>query len=200
MIFTSRGLIEKDCSNIMCRTWDDLYEINGRDTIDKKKKFKAKYKDHIKQVECYGNNRIRNNKYMVASIELARNEFESDIQNKAFNGKNIEIKTKKERAIRKSKNNMIFYMAVKELGEIVDYHFKSIIIGGDIVNKNTGEILISGEWINYTIEEILKSQNKKNYDELILNLIIDMYNKIGIKIKCSALNNKEDGTCLVSFK
>lgn len=82
--FSNRGLI-KISKNKYAKNWEDLFSLKKRDTKDKKKRFKAKYKDLIKEVSFQSNG--RNYTYLVALPELTHNKYISDLQNLAMGKK-----------------------------------------------------------------------------------------------------------------
>lgn len=152
MVFSSRGLIYKT-NHSFCKTWEDIFEIEGRDNKYKRSKFKSKYKEDIKQVEFVSKG--RKYVYMIASKELANNKQESDLQKIARGYKVTSIKTNSKATLEvrtKSMVKQIFCILSNMILNQWDGRYE--LIDGMVVDiRDTGEIVFSHDKIVSAIRD-----------------------------------------------
>lgn len=195
MRFSSRGLIYKT-DHSFCKTWEDIFEIEGRDNKYKRSKFKSKYKENIKQIEFISKG--RKYVYMVASKELAKNKQESDLQ-KIVRGYEIsDIKTNSKTTLEvrtKSIIKQIFYI----LSDMIlnQWDGKYELIDGMVVDvQDTGEIVFNDNKIVSMIRDnIRECIEPKDIAWALLLEIKSQIDNIAIKITYD-----EFGGVLYKFK
>ncbi|MGL5190005.1 MAG: hypothetical protein ACRC7S_10205 [Cetobacterium sp.] len=171
MEFTQRGLIKKG-KNTYCKSWDDLYQLEQRNTENKRKKFRSKYKDLI--VEFTYEIKGRTQTYLIASKELANNKILSDLQKVAFKIEDVKD-IKSNRAIR---NEYVPKTVLKQvyaiLIEMVNYQWDETIqiVNGCVLNVFTGEIVADDNHIIISIKEFYK--NGAEVEEIAFSILVDL--------------------------
>lgn len=172
MKYTKRGLILNGKGGY-CIDWNDLFESEGRNTLDKRKKFKSKYKNLIKQVSYtidIMDGEKRTHTYMVAHKDLAGNKKESDLQKVVFYGADpciIQSDSKKLLGIQVSTAYRRIY---KDLWESVNYQWdgRYELLDGMIVDVETGEVMIDDDFISSSIKDCING-SKECGSKLSLN-------------------------------
>ncbi|MGL5712643.1 MAG: hypothetical protein ACRCX7_09950 [Cetobacterium sp.] len=162
--FTKRGLIYKT-KRSYCSSWEDIFEIEGRDSKDKRKRFKTKYKDLIKQLTYTTESSTgeRSNTYMIAHWDLTGSD-PSEIQRRAF-GEDCEIETSKER------NKRVNMPATLKkvygvLASMVEFQWdgRYSLIDGMVVDLQTGEVVLK----NKNILEMVSEARELNKDKKLI--------------------------------
>lgn len=176
MEFTKRGLIKKN-KNSYCKSWEDVFQVLNRDTIDKRKKCKSKYKEKIKQISFVSSNKKYT--YMVACKELAGNKIESDLQ-KLANGNTVE-KVKTNRAISKWRNHSaLIKIVLSTLAESIEYQWNGnyVLFEGDVINLTDGTIVMNFDYIRTSIIEFSKNHDDNLIDNIVWSILLDLKFKI----------------------
>lgn len=179
MKFTARGLIYKT-KNSYCKSWEDLYEVEKRDTVDKKRRFKEKCRDSIKQIEV--ETKRGKETLLIACIELSKNKVESSYQ-KIARGLKIEITTN-ESIKEKSVFNKIISTVLGILNDMILYQWdnKYLLMDCSLVDTETGEVKVEKEYIFSSIKEFLNHNAEPL--EISWSLLVDFKYKIdGILLK-----------------
>lgn len=179
MKFTSRGLIYKT-KNSYCRNWEELYKVENRDTQDKIKKFRSKYKDLIKEIEV--DTKRGKETLLIASKELSKNKVESSYQ-KMAKGFKTKITTNED-IKQNTKFNKIISKVLGVLGDMVLYQWdnKYLFIDFCLIDVETGEVKIEKCYILSSIREFIKIGAEPL--EISWSLLVDFKYKIdGILLK-----------------
>ncbi|MGL4451148.1 MAG: hypothetical protein ACRCTZ_08170 [Sarcina sp.] len=179
MKFTARGLIYKT-KNSYCRNWEELYKVEKRDTQDKIKKFRSKYKDLIKEIEV--DTKRGKETLLIALKELSKNKVESSYQ-KIARGLKTEITTNND-IKQVGKFNKIISKVLGVLSEMVLYQWDSkyLLVDFCLVDSETGEVRIEKGYIFSSIKEFIKMGAEPL--EISWSLLVDFKYKIdGILLK-----------------
>ncbi|MGL5713022.1 hypothetical protein [Cetobacterium sp.] len=179
MKFTARGLIYKT-KNSYCRNWEELYKVEKRDTQDKIKKFRSKYKDLIKEIEV--DTKRGKETLLIALKELSKNKVESSYQ-KIARGLKTEITTNND-IKQVGKFNKIISKVLGVLSEMVLYQWDSkyLLVDFCLVDSETGEVRIGKGYIFGSIKEFIKMGAEPL--EISWSLLVDFKYKIdGILLK-----------------
>lgn len=148
MQFTQRGLIHKTPTTY-CKTWEDLFMIEGRDTKDKQKRFKARYKCDIAQV-TYSSGRGTET-VMVASQRLAENIEESDLQ-KIARGElitDVESNRDKSKRLLIQKDMPIILREIDDILRTITQN-KLCVVDEMVVDIETGEVIRDNKYLTET--------------------------------------------------
>lgn len=179
MKFTARGLIYKT-KNSYCRNWEELYKVEKRDTQDKIKKFRSRYKDLIKEIEV--DTKRGKETLLIALKELSKNKVESSYQ-KIARGLKTEITTNND-IKQVGKFNKIISKVLGVLSEMVLYQWDSkyLLVDFCLVDSETGEVRIEKGYILSSIKEFIKMGAEPL--EISWSLLVDFKYKIdGILLK-----------------
>lgn len=195
MRFSSRGLIYKT-KNSFCKTWEDIFEIEGRDNKYKRSKFKSKYQEDIKQVEFISKG--RKYVYMVASKELAKNKQESDLQKIARGCKISDVKTNSKVTL-ESRTRSVVKQIFAILSDMILHQWdgRYELIDGMVVDvQETGEIVFNDNKIISMIRDGIRECIEPEY--IAWTLLLEIKSKIdNILIK---ITYDEFGGMLYEFK
>lgn len=186
MRFTKRGLIYKT-KNSYCTTWEDLFEVENRDSYDKKKRFKSKYKDLIKEAKytiSIGDEETRTYNYMVAHWDLTGDK-KSDLQKIAFEQADPFIMESSDKKFGNSIKKRLYNRVCILLAEMIEYQWDGLygLVDGMIVDMTTGEVKFGDKYILASITDGINWDKKKErycgfrkVDEwgIAFNIIISM--------------------------